>query len=314
MHKSILNKFASYTAVAASTISIPTDANAAIVGYNVDPDSILTLPNDEGSFAVNINNIGEFCDDIDDFSFNFSERGSYQYLGVRGGGNNSVYANANVVVNYSGIIYPTCILPTSVTCAPYAGTTTYTWWSAEVFEEFNSIGPSNDQDNFHRRPTVAAATSPSELWGDWNDQSEKYIGLKFQIGSNTHYGWILMDVENLVNSYTIRAWAYNETPNEAISMNPDIVNWQEPCLLDGIKRNDKNDNISVYGFNNEIHVNLRENKTSKGRISVYAMDGKQILSAPIKSDNNSFRINHRQGLYIVKVDIDGKESYSKKVY
>ncbi|NQY11683.1 MAG: T9SS type A sorting domain-containing protein [Flavobacteriales bacterium] len=97
-------------------------------------------------------------------------------------------------------------------------------------------------------------------------------------------------------------------------MNPDEVNWQQPCLLNGIKRSDQLHTPPIYSFDNNIHVNLKEHTSPKGTISVYATNGKKIHSESIKGNKNSFRINDRKGLYIVKVNVEGKESYSNRVY
>ena len=304
-----LIKLTSYSAVATSIIAVAPEVNAAIVGYDLVPDSFFAIPLDTGVFAVNINNVGSSCDDLPDFNFTFNTwaSGTTQYLWVLGYNDNKVYANQYYV-------YPTgyCLMTSTYPCY----LTTYTYWTANVFNASSSVGPSNNQYNFKQWPYVANGytANPGSSWGDWGNQSKKYIGLKFKIDSNIHYGWIYMDVGLDVNYYTVRAWAYNETPDEAIIMDINAVDWQQPCLLDGLEDRKQNVNISVYSFDNNIRVNLNKYKSPEGRISVYSIDGKKIHSRLIQGNENSFSLNGFTGLYIVRVDVDGMETKTSRIY
>ncbi|MBU0675048.1 MAG: hypothetical protein KJ950_10430, partial [Proteobacteria bacterium] len=53
--------------------------------------------------------------------------------------------------------------------------------------------------------------------GQFNNVNNKYLGVKFKIGANTHYGWILVSCPNpTATSVTVHKWAYNDTPDGAI--------------------------------------------------------------------------------------------------
>ena len=64
--------------------------------------------------------------------------------------------------------------------------------------------------------TVGAFLGYSSLlpWGP--GQTDKYLGLKFELGGNTHYGWALLDVEKDSKSFTIKEYCYNTTPGQGI--------------------------------------------------------------------------------------------------
>lgn len=51
-------------------------------------------------------------------------------------------------------------------------------------------------------------------YGGWCSQTDKFIGLRFNIGGNTHYGWVRLDVSG--NSWVIKDYAYEDTPNTPI--------------------------------------------------------------------------------------------------
>ncbi len=59
--------------------------------------------------------------------------------------------------------------------------------------------------------------------GLWNDVENKYLGVKFKIGANTHYGWIRMTVLGSTNfNSTLFDFAYESTPNLGIKAGSQI--------------------------------------------------------------------------------------------
>ena len=44
---------------------------------------------------------------------------------------------------------------------------------------------------------------------------DRYIGVRFKIGTNTHYGWILISVAN--KTLTVKSYAYQKTPDTPIA-------------------------------------------------------------------------------------------------
>jgi hypothetical protein len=53
--------------------------------------------------------------------------------------------------------------------------------------------------------------------GPWFKQPKAYLGVKFVIDGQTHYGWVRVTVANDIDSYTIVGYAYETVPNKAIS-------------------------------------------------------------------------------------------------
>jgi hypothetical protein len=49
--------------------------------------------------------------------------------------------------------------------------------------------------------------------GPWLNVNNKYLGVKFVIGSTTHYGWVRMSTQNAI---VVTGYAYDTTPNHNI--------------------------------------------------------------------------------------------------
>ena len=52
---------------------------------------------------------------------------------------------------------------------------------------------------------------------EFDDVENAYIGLGFVAGSDVHYGWIRVSVDNLAGMFTIHDWAYELIPGESIT-------------------------------------------------------------------------------------------------
>ena len=52
--------------------------------------------------------------------------------------------------------------------------------------------------------------------GNWIGQTDKYLALKLNVGTNTYYGWVRLDVVATATSFTVKDYAYESTPNTCI--------------------------------------------------------------------------------------------------
>lgn len=59
----------------------------------------------------------------------------------------------------------------------------------------------------------------STLNSNFLDQGDKYIGVKFKLGTNVHYGWVLVNFQtySTTRKLIIKSYAYNSTPNAPIA-------------------------------------------------------------------------------------------------
>lgn len=141
----------------------------------------------------------------------------------------------------------------------------------------------------------------AEFCGALGDQ---YLGLRFQIAGETHYGWArIAPLNGTTTNWAIRDYAYNTTPGESINAGQTTLSLDDNAL---------NENVSITAFNKTISVSNLNNPAS---YQVFDILGKQIMSGTIEnSDQNISANNTTTGIYIVKItDLTSNATTTKKI-
>ncbi|MGV9002406.1 T9SS type A sorting domain-containing protein [Flavobacterium sp.] len=189
-----------------------------------------------------------------------------------------------------------------------------------IFEEMNIVGTFYDSNNVNfmgygsfdsgygwdvmkslSSGTVIGASSPFYGEGDayinpfWANQEhyfpagDSYVGTKFKIGANTHYGWILVNsTGGAQGTITVKSYAYNNVPNGNITAGQTLANSQF------------NADFEVQVFPNPT-VNYVTIKTDKNisSVLVYNIKGEVIK---INNDNNTLDFAPlATGIYFLKI-------------
>jgi hypothetical protein len=160
----------------ATAIGAASNVNAAVIYTDVTPD----FTGGAGSgYNLDVNN-----DAINDFSFN----GWMGYYGAYG----SLYMNG---------------IGSNSWVAPYSGGDPSILSSSNMVSAGQSFGGGFGSFFW---------SSYGYCYGNWcGGQTDKYIGLRFNIGGNTHYGWVRVDIGPGF-TFTIKDYAYEDTPNTPI--------------------------------------------------------------------------------------------------
>lgn len=140
--------------------------------------------------------------------------------------------------------------------------------------------------------------------GNFLGQNDKYLGLKFRIGTSTHYGWVRVDVNAASTQFTVKDYGYEGTANTQ------ILCGAQPAT--GVTENSLN-NISVFGNANGINVNMNS-VAVEGAIIVSDVTGKQLVSIPVTAASNIIPMeNAASGVYFVTVVQNGNK-ITKKIF
>ncbi len=137
-----------------------------------------------------------------------------------------------------------------------------------------------------------------------NGVVDKYLGLRFEIGGNTHYGWARLDVPADGSSFTIKDYAYNVTPNAPITAGEGL----------GVEDLNSNTSVSLISPNpakDFVSVRLTETFDSeRTQITISDLSGKQVLSAAYTEEINVSSLE--KGVYVMTIT-DGNEIENQKL-
>jgi len=134
----------------------------------------------------------------------------------------------------------------------------------------------------------------------WCDVTDKYLGLRFKIGANTHYGWAKLDAGSA--SFTIKEYAYNSTPDAPINANQKTL---------GIEDNNLS-KIKIVGLSRSIAI---YNLTNATNYIVYNLSGQKVLDGTTSNREHVIEASSlSSGMYVVELsDTESNAVLKKKV-
>jgi Secretion system C-terminal sorting domain len=282
MKKSLQSRLKTYSSVAAGVL-VASSAGAQIVYTDVNPDVTLnTFPN-----SYNIDMDGNT---ITDFSLALYSTSISTFH------KNQVFFNPAVSTN------------SFITSNSYVG----------VLNLNSAIGPTGSFENlgFHRNMAsfysfTGGGNTYSYTKGNWTgSNTDKYIGVKFDISGSAHYGWIRLDASlaipyNGAWSVTIKDFAYNSVAGASILAG-------DMGGTTGIT--EEFQTVQAYSFNKNINININKSDYANAQINVYNNLGQIVHTQEATQQKEVVDMSsHAMGVYYVKVQSD-KGMISRKVF
>ncbi len=154
---------------------------------------------------------------------------------------------------------------------------------------------------------------PEPFIGDFSNTNfmgleDRYVGCKFVLGGNTHYGWVRVNLDNDLN-FTVKDYAYEETPNTVIIAGEGG---------DTASVNDLNfDQYFNYYYNlvsDKLFLKIKKNILVES-IMVYNLLGQkatsnyQLLNSKIEMDMQGLD----SGVYFIKIQTENRQVLTKKI-
>jgi hypothetical protein len=264
MKKNLQSRISKYTAVAGAVVSAA-GAQAQVVYTDVNPDYSHDAPQNNG-FAVyelDLNN-----DQTVDFALVSRD---------------TVTANSTIRLTLAAPYGANAIAGVTPSNYDYALALDI---NSMVDSTLNWIAATN---------TMAYNVDSANPYDEnWNGVTDKYLGLKFVVGANTHYGWARLDSYAIGDSIVVKDYAFNATPNGGI-MTGDMgsVSLTETQVENLVKFINKS--------NNSVQVVLNGNLTN-GVVSVVSSTGQVVSSDAITEKTFSVDMNNlSSGIYMVNV-------------
>jgi hypothetical protein len=248
-------------------------ANAQIVYHDVSPDKVITTAPD--SLIIDFNN--DATGDYVIKRFNWGSSTSNPAVIMPPALNNAIMATMGSVVPYVSALAAGVTIGGAVT----------TW--------IVNDGSSPQLVKFALASTYSGAT-----YGHFNDGAEHFIGCKFIIGANTHYGWVRVQCVTGGGSGTIKDYAYNSTPNASILAG----------ATNGIEDAATIEN-SIYAFNGNVYINF--SSEIQGDINIFNSIGEFVTTEKISGQKTIINLSAQsKGIYLVKIASD-KGNFIKKI-
>ena len=137
--------------------------------------------------------------------------------------------------------------------------------------------------------------------GQWLGASNLYLGVRFMIGTNTHYGWVRMDYSTDGVTLTVKDYAYNMVANGPINAG-----------AMGLGINVTSDELALVNFsNNRLDVNVVDG--TNGNLTIINMEGKVVYNGSLNNYTQSIDLSSMSaGLYVVNAEFT-EGSFQQKI-
>lgn len=311
MKKSLQDKLKKYGAMAAAVAGGAATADAQIVYTDVIPDT--TFCNDGDVYNLDLNN-----DLINDFQImkssnssagggTFGSKGSFWSFSSNTQSVNISPMSSNRVLRMgSGAAALSSGASIGATASSWGGSTYMarerSRWSYSYY--ISTYTTYNGTSTVTYSNPYTWSSSYNSTYGNWANQTSKYLGLEFQILGQTHYGWARVTVQG-VNCVTVEEYAYETMPNVAILAG-------DKGLSTSIADLNLIEDITVFAANDVLNVNVPAEVVGYN-IKLVDVLGRTIVNETIANSSHRIDVSKlKTGVYIVLIEGQGK-AFSEKI-
>jgi hypothetical protein len=288
-------KLLNYTGLA-STMLASAAVNAQAIGVDINPDVVLTQ--DSNPYSLDFNN--DMTPDLNFAIQPISGSRTYQgfpftYEGVIAGiampvGNGVLgFASSGSGTSAPGSFTITALESGSpISASDVFGSSSQNALAIDVVADGGALG-----------------TFPY-TFGPFVEASYKFIGAKFQVGANTHYGWVQLSVAPGIENMIIHGYGYNQTPDEAINAGEG----GNPAGLENVAVEDK---VTFFNTLNSSKINVTPDLIG-GELNLVSMSGQIVKTVKITDIETVMTYDGIDtGIYSVNAKFESG-SVNKKVY
>lgn len=199
MSKKYTKKLLSYSAVAGAFVAVGQTADAQVVYTNVEPDSVVSIFTGPGSMDIDLDNDG---------NVDFQIRHDVSY---------SIYTSTSSSTTYTYFLaYRYANIFKVASGAEVFGVNTSQVDTLPTDEELIDTDVFNVQNNNYNLASYYSGSFGTGSWGPLPGEGDRYVGVRFMIGTDTHYGWIRLNVPAGVNQVNVLEYAYETQPGVGI--------------------------------------------------------------------------------------------------
>ncbi len=275
MKKSLQSKLKKYgtAAAAVSMVAGVSDADAQVMYTDVNPDQ--TFTNNGDSYNLDLNG-----DATIDFTINLTVSSGVYKVGITNAGSNQNMGSGSTAAGWN---YPLALS-----------------YGASI----GSAGPW--QSGASNASALFSYYGSSSTYGLWGGATDKYLGLKFDIGGNTHYGWARLDVAANGSSFTIKDYAYESTADS------NIVAGDMGSVSVSVAENLFSKDIKVFTTQGQLQVNIPTEYVGYN-LKVIDVAGSEVLNSRLMKTITKFDLSENaNGVYLLLISGDNN-TFTQKV-
>ncbi len=280
MIKNVLNnKLKSYSALAGSVLAVAGSADAQIIYTDVNPDTLMNST---------LGSLITYDVDFDNNGITDMSVGTYAYA----------YGGSNL--NYSfNFLSPDAVSAAIGTIDANYSLPTPTPLASGVFVDPASVNWLDTTASGGTTQFNAATFMGTTLLGTFNTGADAYIGARFLIGANTHYGWIRINVSADCSTTTVKDFAYKAVPNTGLNTGET-----------GLGINEILSSTWSAAVNGKNIIVKSENDAA---VTIIDVTGREIATGNVENGIATIALpDASTGLYLVRMQ-QGTSTGSKKV-
>jgi hypothetical protein len=195
LSEKLKKRLKSYSLSAGALVSTAAGLDAQIIYTDIIPDHTVTAGG--SNYALDLNNDGTVDFNFQIVNSGYSYASTYGTYGYQVSGIGVVASNSN-----NGAL-------TDSSSYPYALSSGVAINNAGSFNSSGALFVNYSSFSIYGSST----SSTNSSFGNWSGATDKYLGLKVQVGSNSYYGWarltVLSDTQFVIKDYAIESIAGN---------------------------------------------------------------------------------------------------------
>jgi len=139
--------------------------------------------------------------------------------------------------------------------------------------------------------------------GNWQNKTDKYLGVRIKEGGSWLYGWVRMDVNNSGNTVTIKDYACNMSVGSSINAGQTTTT--------SVKALSATEKVSIVRTGNRIWFRDLPPGTEM-TATIYDISGRVMQKEKLREDQLQL-IDLPPGIYLLSLEIDGEKKTFKMV-
>ncbi|MFO7723535.1 MAG: T9SS type A sorting domain-containing protein [Bacteroidales bacterium] len=270
MNRKTTKKLAAYSALAAGVVAIGSSANAQIIYTDVNPDETWTA---DHQLDLDLNSDG-----INDFSFLIGAGPTRYALRIAPAVGNEMLGSVS-----GNFFYP---------------------FAMNLNDPINDGVPTWNGTLNGGYMTMAWVYTAGGSYGNWLNATDKYIGLRFFVGANLHYGWARFDVAatNASITVTFKDYAFNSVAEQGLLAGQTTIGLDEATAL------------KTKAFTSGDMLKVTFDQAANGQVNLINMLGQTVKTTEITGLNMDIPLNGLEaGIYMLTVTTE-KGNHSQKIY